>query len=93
MSFLKSLFGRNTPSAPAGPVRREEHEGFVIEATPFAEGGQYQVCGTISKDIDGVRREHKFIRADRCPAIEDAADMTIRKGKQIIEQLGERMFV
>ena len=92
MSFLKSLFGRSTPAAPPGPVRREEHEGFVIEASPMADGGQYLVCGTISKEVGGERREHRFIRADRCPAIEDAADMTIRKGKQIIDQMGERIF-
>lgn len=95
MSFLKSLFGggkSNQASTPAGPVRTLEHEGYLIEAVPFPEGGQYQVAGTISKVIDGQRKEHRFIRADRCVAIEDAADMTIRKGQQIIAQVGERMF-
>lgn len=95
MSFWKALFGGGKSSegeAPAGAVRSVEHEGFLIEATPYLENGQYQVAGTISKTIDGVRKEHKFIRADRCPAIEDAADMSIRKGKQIVEQVGDRVF-
>lgn len=96
MSFLKSLFGRGkavTSSGPAAPVRSEEYEGHLIEAAPFPEGGQYQIAGTISREIDGVRREHRFIRADRGATIEDAAEMSIRKAKQIIEQTGDRMFV
>lgn len=96
MSFFKSLFGSGSkPAAPAGPgaaVQTIDHEGYLIEATPYLEGGQYQVAGTISKEIGGERKEHKFIRADRMPSIEDAAEMSIRKAKQIIEQTGDRMF-
>jgi hypothetical protein len=98
MSFWKSLFGgaKGSPAGvagtPAAPIRTIEHEGYLIEAMPFLDGGQYLVAGTISKEIGGERREHKFIRADRCPTIEDAAEMTLRKGKQIIEQSGERIL-
>ena len=94
MSFWKSLFGgaKSAPDVPAGPVRSLEHEGYLIEAAPFKDGDQFLVAGTISKEIDGERKEHKFIRADRCPGIDDAAEMTIRKAKQIIEQSGDRMF-
>jgi hypothetical protein len=96
MSFLKSLFGGGTkaaaPSGPGAPVQTVEHEGYLIEATPYLEGGQYQVAGTISKEIGGERKVHKFIRADRTPTVDDAAEMSIRKAKQIIEQAGERMF-
>lgn len=95
MSFLKSLFGRAKQAAssgPGAPIRSEEHEGYLIEATPYLEGGQYQVAGTISKEIGGERKVHKFIRADRAPSVDDAADMSVRKAKQIIEQVGERMF-
>lgn len=95
MSFWKSLFvgGKSAASAgPAGVVRSIEHEGYLIEAKPYLEGGQYQVAGTVSKTVDGVRKEHSFVRADRCVALDDAAEMTIRKGKQIVEQVGERMF-
>ena len=94
MSFWKSLFGgaKSATDAPAGPGRSDEHEGYRIEAAPFRDGDQYIVAGTISKVIDGERREHKFVRADRCPGIDDAAEMTVRKAKQIIEQSGDRMF-
>jgi hypothetical protein len=95
MSFWKSLFGgggASSTSAPKGPVRSEEYEGYLIEATPYMEGGQYQVSGTISKEIGGERKVHTFVRADRCPGIEDAADISIRKGKQIVDQVGEGIF-
>jgi hypothetical protein len=94
MSFLKSLFGggKSGSAAPAGPVRSEDHEGYRIEAAPIREGDQFLIAGTISKEIGGERREHRFIRADRAPSLEAATEMTLRKAKQIIEQSGERMF-
>jgi len=95
MSFLKSLFGLGgkgaEPETPAA-VSEVEHKGFLIRATPFKEAGQYQTCGVISKEVDGVRKEHKFIRADRFPAIETAAEIAISKGKQIVDEQGERIF-
>ena len=95
MSFLKSLFGGKLAIASgsaAGPIRSVEHDGYLIEAAPLAEGGQFLVAGTISRQIDGERKVHRFVRADRSPTIEDAAEMTLRKGRQIIEQVGTRMF-
>jgi hypothetical protein len=96
MSFLKRLFGSSSGGgdAPGGTVAKEiEHKGFIIRATPYkAEGGQYQTCGTISKEIDGVVKEHKFIRADRFAALDDAVDISIKKGQQLVDEQGERMF-
>jgi hypothetical protein len=95
MSFLKNLFGLGgkgaEESAPA-TVSEVEHKGFKIRATPFKEAGQYQTCGVISKEVGGVQKEHKFIRADRFPAIETAAEIAISKGKQIVDEQGERIF-
>jgi hypothetical protein len=95
MSFLKSLFGLggkgDADAAPAA-VSQVEHKGFTIRATPFKEAGQYQTCGIISKDVGGVLKEHKFIRADRFPALETAAEIAISKGKQIVDEQGERIF-
>ncbi len=96
MSFWKSLFGGGdgTPAAAAGPktAKSVEHNGFRIEAQPYPEGGQFQLAGTISKEIDGVRREHRYVRADRFASMEDAADYAILKGRQIVDQQGERIF-
>jgi hypothetical protein len=95
MSFLKSLFGlggKETGDTAPATVSQVEHKGFTIKATPFKEAGQYQTCGVISKDVGGVLKEHKFIRADRFPALETAAEVAISKGKQIVDEQGERIF-
>ena len=94
MSFLKKLFGIGGGSgAPAAlPERTEPYEGFEIRATPYEEEGKYQLCGVISREVDGVRREHRYVRADRFSTVEDAIEMTLFKGRQIIDQTGERLF-
>jgi hypothetical protein len=93
MSFWKSLFGGGAKStAPTKPVREAEHNGFLIQAMPYAEAGQYQVAGIISKEIGGETKQHKFVRADRFGTLDDAADFAIMKGRQIIDQQGDRIF-
>ena len=93
MSFWKSLFG-GQGATPSGPrtVSEAEHKGFRIEAQPYAEGGQYQAAGVISKEIGGEIKSHRFIRADRFPTIEDAAEFSLMKARQIIDQQGVRIF-
>lgn len=94
MSFLKRLFGGGSSSEPAPLPAGEpvEHNGFTIRATPFQAEGQYQTCGIVSKEIDGVVKEHRFIRADRFASPEDAAAFSLRKGRQLVDEQGERMF-
>lgn len=95
MSFWKSLFGGGASSksaGPAKPLRELVHNGFRIEAMPYAEAGQFQVAGVISKEIDGVAKQHRFVRADRFGSLEEAADFAIMKGRQIVEQQGDAIF-
>ncbi len=96
MSFLKRLFGGGggeaQAPASAAPAKQVEHNGFVISATPYKAKGQYQTCGVISKEIDGVRKEHRFIRADRFPGLDAAVDVSIKKGIQLIDEQGEQIF-
>ena len=96
MSFWKALFGggegKSAESGAPKTAKSVEHNGFRIEAQPYSESGQFQLAGTISKEIDGVRKEHRYVRADRFTSIEDAAEYAILKGRQIIDQQGERIF-
>ena len=97
MSFLKRLFGgggsdEKTAAAPASPAKQVEHKGYVISATPYKEGGQYQTCGVVSKEIDGVKKEHKFIRADRFAGLDDAVDVSLKKGMQLVDEQGDKLF-
>ena len=95
MSFWKKLFGGgggSGPGAAAGPAQSVEHNGYTIEARPYQEGGQFQVAGTIIKQVGEERKEHRFIRADRFQTLDEAADFAILKGRQIIDQQGDRIF-
>jgi hypothetical protein len=93
MSFLKRLFGGGE-SAKAEPATaaETEHKGFIIRATPFKEGGQFQTCGVVAKEIGGVLKEHKFIRADRFATLDDAVNVSLSKGRQLVDEQGERLF-
>jgi hypothetical protein len=95
MSFLKSLFGRRGGDAAEVPTPAGEplmHNGFTIQATPYKSGGEYQTAGVISKEIDGVRREHHFVRAERHASREAAIAFALTKGRQIIDERGEHVF-
>lgn len=93
MSFLKRLFGggAKTPLQPA-PSLTETHAGFAIQATPYQDGSQWRLCGVVTKEIDGEKREHRFIRADLFVTCEEAEAATLRKARQLIDQEGERIF-
>lgn len=96
MSFLKRLFGGGGDGGNSGGgdkvAAEAQHKGFTIRATPFKEGAQFQTCGVVSKEIDGVVKEHRFIRADRFASLEDAANHAIVKGRQVVDEQGDRLF-
>jgi hypothetical protein len=95
MSFLKKLFGfggRNAADEATPAADPVEYKGFTIRAAPYKSEGQYQVAGVIEKEIDGTRHEHRFIRADRHAAIEDATEIALAKARLIVDEQGERMF-
>ena len=73
-------------------VAEETHEGFLIQATPINEGGQFRLCGIISKEVGGEHREHKLIRADLFMSTDDAAAGLMRKARQVIKEQGEQLF-
>jgi hypothetical protein len=93
MSFLKRLFGGGG-AATSGEAAGEplDYKGFSIRATPFKADGQYQCCGVISKEIGGETKEHRFIRADKFSSADEAVPIILRKGQQIVDEQGERMF-
>ncbi len=91
MSLWKTLFGGGSETA-ATPAAHENYNGYLVEAAPYPADGQYQVAGVISKEINGARQEHKFIRADRFASRDEAATFSITKAKQIIDQNGDRIF-
>jgi hypothetical protein len=90
MSFWSALFGGGAKTEKvADPV---EYKGYVIRAAPYKNNGHYQTAGSIERDIGGVKKEHRFIRADAYASYDDAVTFTVNKARQIIDLQGERMF-
>jgi hypothetical protein len=88
-SWLRRVF--------AGDRRQQEREAvsygeYTITPTPMAQGGQYVTAGIIRKHTAAGVREHRFVRADTHATADDAAEFAVRKGRQIIDQLGDRIF-
>ncbi|TMJ31476.1 MAG: hypothetical protein E6G88_05335 [Alphaproteobacteria bacterium] len=90
---LSRLFGgrgggeSREPSAP--PV---EYAGYRIRPTPYRTDGRYQTAGIIEKDGPEGVKQHRFVRAETHESREDAIAFSISKGKQIIDERGDRVF-
>ena len=96
MSFLKKLFGIGGGGERGGSQpeasEAQDYKGFTIRATPFKTEGQYQTCAVITREVDGVSKEHRLIRADRFAALDAAVDISFRKARQMIDEQGDRLF-
>ena len=92
MSFFGMLFGRGKAAPTAKLSDPVEYKGFVIRAAPYKNNGHYQTAGVIEREIGGVRKEHRFIRADAYASYDDAVNFTLNKARQIIDLQGERIF-
>lgn len=96
MSFLKRLFGIGGGGEGAGAEppasEAQDYKGFTIRATPFKADGQYQTCAVITREVAGVMKEHRLIRADRFAALDTAVEISFRKARQMIDEQGDRLF-
>ena len=79
--------GQDEPAAEA-----VEYKGFRIRPAPYPAKGQFQTAGVIEKDAEGGRKEHRFVRAETHASKDDAEAFSIAKGKQIIDEQGDRIF-
>ena len=95
-SIIKALWTRlggrerNPPAEP--PAGAVEYKGFRIRPDPYPAKGGYQTAGVIEKDAASGVKEHRFVRAETHPSREEAAAFAIRKGQQIIDEQGDRLF-
>jgi hypothetical protein len=92
-SRLKAVLGRLAAPAEAPAVSPVEYKGYRIHPAPYLNSSSsYQTAGTIEKDTPEGPRRHEFVRADTYDSRDAAVAFTISKAKQLIDQLGERMF-
>jgi hypothetical protein len=91
MSFWKRLFGGGgggDGAAAAQAGAGEEYKGFTLRFVPMTAGSEYQLSGSISKD----GQEHRFVRADRFGSRADAESAALAKGRQIVDEQGDKVF-
>lgn len=95
MSFFKKLFGGGGEQAEAGGDKvlgEESYKGFIIKAIHMPAGSEMQLAGTIEKEIGGELKTYRFVRADRMSNREDLVAIALSKGRQIIDEQGEKIF-
>jgi hypothetical protein len=97
LSILSALWRRVTASGNATEAVEVEqpavdYNGYRIRPTPYPSGGQYQTAGLIEKDFAEGPKQYRFVRAETHPSSADAAAFAIAKGKQIINEQGDRVF-
>ena len=87
MSWLSKLFGGGDAAAPA-PAESTEYNGYTITPAPRKEGGQWRLAATVEKD----GKSHNLIRADLLESRDAAAQASVAKAKQMIDQQGDAIF-
>jgi hypothetical protein len=94
MSLLSRLFGGggNEAGKDAKAAAEEEYKGFTLKATPTPVGREFQLAGVIEKEIGGELKSYTFVRADRLASRDEAATRAIDKGRQLVDEQGERLF-
>lgn len=95
MGLFGKLFGGGGKEATPGeaaPGEATEYNGYRIRPAAFKADGQFQTAGVIEKDFADGMKTHRFIRAEKHGSAEEAANFSISKGRQIIDQLGDRIF-
>ncbi len=94
MSFWKKMLGFREKAPPSEPklLGEDDYKDYIISAIEMKSGAEFQIYGTIEKEIDGKLRIQKFIRSDRLSSIEDVRKFTLKKGRQIIDEQGDDLF-
>jgi hypothetical protein len=95
MSWLSKLFsggGEDAVGAGAKGGATEEYKGFTIRATLMPAGSEFQLAGMLEKDIGGELKQHQFVRADRFSSKSEAETAALGKGRQIIDEQGDKVF-
>ncbi len=98
---LTGLFGKlfggggEAPAETAEGERgeAEDYNGFKIYPAPKPSGSQWNLAGYVAKEVDGEVKEHYFIRADTYASKDDAVRYSLRKGRQLVDEQGAKLFL
>jgi hypothetical protein len=95
LSVFKALWTRlagGTGAVEAPSFDVVEYNGYQIRPVPYQAGAGYQTAGVIEKDFPDGIKEHRFVRAETHPSRDAAAAFAIAKGRQIVDEQGDRLF-
>lgn len=94
LSGITSLFSSKENNSTKQTIIEEsvEYKGFMITPNPMNEGGQYRLSAIITKEMGDTTQTHTFIRSDVIASRDDCIEMTIRKAKIAIDQMGDGLF-
>lgn len=88
--FFSRIFGKSGGSADRGEATA--YKGYLIYPTPHRDGTSWRTAGVIARADGEETQEHEFIRADVFASREEAEACALRKGQQIIDERGDRLF-
>lgn len=86
------LVGRRTEEAPSEAGPAVDYKGYTIRPAPRRQGSQWLTAGAIAKAFGEEVKEQHFIRAETHGTRESAEAFSIVKAKQMIDDLGDRLF-
>ena len=89
MSLFSRLFGSKPKETPDLSV---EYQGFRITPNPMKEAQGFRLSALIEKEVGGEIKSHHLIRADTIGDFDQCVDASVTKAKQMIDQMGERLF-
>lgn len=90
MSLLSKLFGGGSKEPPKPAVI--EYNGFRIYPEPLSGDGGFRLAARIEFGEGESLKTHNLIRADVIRDRDTASEAAVAKAKQMIDQMGERLF-
>jgi hypothetical protein len=91
--ILSRLLGSGAAAASGvADAEAVEYKGYKIRPACRRDGGQWLTVGVIAKQVGDELKQEQFIRADKYATKEDAEACAITKGRQIIDEQGDRLF-
>ena len=92
--FLKGFTGQSDGGKNRSAERGDavDYKDLVICPAPEREGQQWRIAGVIIKKSGDADLERTFTRADTVASREEAMTISVRKGKQIIDERGSGLF-
>ncbi len=90
--ILDRIAGRGKEVGSDEATAGVDYKGYTIRPAASQQGSQWLTEAIITKVIDESERKHHHIRAETHSTKDDADAHSMLKAKQIIDQLGDRLF-